>query len=84
MQLQSILTCPQCGFAESLTMPVNACQFFHLCAGCQVMLRPTAGDCCVFCSFGSAVCPPMQGGDEPCCGDESPALRTGVEGRQER
>ncbi|MES3033019.1 MAG: GDCCVxC domain-containing (seleno)protein [Gemmatimonadota bacterium] len=61
MQLQSILTCPHCGFAESLPMPVNACQFFHECAGCRVLLRPEAGDCCVFCSFGTVVCPPMHG-----------------------
>ena len=29
-------------------------------------LKPLAGDCCVFCSFGSVKCPPIQRGD-PCC-----------------
>lgn len=72
MELLSTLTCPQCGFAEVLTMPVDACHFFHECSGCHALLRPTAGHCCVFCSFGTMPCPPMQvdGGDTPrasCC-----------------
>jgi hypothetical protein len=41
-------------------MPINACVFFHACAECGVGLRPVEGDCCVFCSYGSAPCPPMQ------------------------
>jgi hypothetical protein len=24
------------------------------------MLRPKKGDCCVFCSYGSVLCPPIQ------------------------
>jgi hypothetical protein len=31
-----------------------------LIAGCHALVRPKAGDCCVFCSYGSATCPPMQ------------------------
>lgn len=64
MELLSTLTCPQCGFVEALTMPVDACQFFHECNGCHTLLRPTSGDCCVFCSFGTVPCPPMQVGSE--------------------
>src|SRR6516162_10073916 len=30
------------------------------CTGCGVQLRPKAGDCCVFCSYGSVRCPPIQ------------------------
>ena len=50
-------------------MPTDACLFFHSCAGCGVVLRPKSGDCCVFCSYGSVPCPPMQlaGGDGGCC-----------------
>ena len=50
-------------------MPTDACRFFHECAACKVLLRPSAGDCCVFCSYGSVVCPPMQGGGgkASCC-----------------
>lgn len=59
-ELTSMLQCPFCGHAELLVMPTNACQFFHECAACRVLLRPNAGDCCVFCSFGSVPCPPIQ------------------------
>jgi hypothetical protein len=41
-------------------MPTDTCWFFYECAGCHTLLRPKAGDCCVFCSYGSAKCPPMQ------------------------
>jgi hypothetical protein len=27
---------------------------------CKTLLRPKPGDCCVFCSYGSVKCPPMQ------------------------
>jgi hypothetical protein len=58
--LRSILTCPHCGTRETLTMPTDACLFFHLCNGCGRRLRPRPGDCCVFCSFGDVPCPPRQ------------------------
>jgi hypothetical protein len=41
-------------------MPTDACQFFYECTGCGTLLRPNAGDCCVFCSFGDVPCPPIQ------------------------
>jgi hypothetical protein len=65
--LDSILTCPACGFAKSETMPTDACQFYYECTNCGALLRPNKGDCCVFCSFGSVKCPPKQA-DESCCG----------------
>jgi hypothetical protein len=58
--LESVITCPRCGFAQREAMPVDACQFFYDCAGCGARLRPNTGDCCVFCSFGSVPCPPKQ------------------------
>jgi len=58
--LASTLTCPHCGFKATETMPVNACIWFHDCAGCGALLRPLPGDCCVFCSYGSVPCPPIQ------------------------
>jgi hypothetical protein len=57
---RSTITCPQCGHARSETMRVDACQFFYECRGCGVLLRPKRGDCCVFCSYGTAPCPPVQ------------------------
>lgn len=65
--LDSILTCPQCGFAKKDTMPIDACQFFYECEGCKALLRPQAGDCCVYCSYGSVKCPPIQE-QKGCCG----------------
>jgi rubredoxin len=58
--LDSVLTCPQCGHAKSEFMPTEACQFFYECEQCKTVLRPLAGDCCVFCSYGSVACPPVQ------------------------
>jgi len=63
MQLKSTLTCPKCGHQSVETMPTNACQFFYDCKGCGERLKPLAGDCCVFCSYGSVPCPPVQAGD---------------------
>jgi hypothetical protein len=62
--LESVLVCPVCGFAKREKMPTDACRFFYECDGCKTVLRPKPGDCCVFCSYGSVKCPPMQ--DENC------------------
>ena len=68
MQLESTLTCPKCGFEATETMPLDACQFFYVCKGCGEKLKPKPGDCCVFCSFGSVACPPVQeNGRAACC-----------------
>lgn len=64
--LQSRLTCPDCGFQKTETMPTDACQFFYQCEGCGALLRPRPGDCCVFCSYGTVKCPPVQSGSH-CC-----------------
>ena len=62
------------------SLPKNALGFTHrdyegkistLCAGCGSKLRPKSGDCCVFCSYGSVPCPPMQAeGATGCCANE--------------
>lgn len=58
--LQSTITCPNCGHKKEETMPSTACQFFYKCEVCQTVLKPNAGDCCIYCSFGDVVCPPRQ------------------------
>ena len=63
--LSSVLTCPHCGCARQETMPTDACQFFYECTNCRELLRPKPGDCCVFCSYGSVKCPPIQ--QQRCC-----------------
>src|SRR5205807_8161459 len=60
MLLQSTITCPHCATSKPETMPTDACQFFYECTGCGTKLKPKAGDCCVFCSYGSVPCPPIQ------------------------
>jgi hypothetical protein len=60
MILQSVITCPNCATAKTETMPTDACQFFYTCSGCGASLRPKQVDCCVFCSYGSVPCPPIQ------------------------
>lgn len=59
-QLESVLTCPGCGHIKREAMPVDACQFFYECDQCKTVLRAKPGDCCVFCSYGSIKCPPVQ------------------------
>ncbi|MEW5888663.1 MAG: GDCCVxC domain-containing (seleno)protein [Pseudomonadota bacterium] len=60
VRLQSLLTCPRCGHRQLETMPSDACQYFYECPACHELLRPKAGDCCVFCSYGDVPCPPVQ------------------------
>lgn len=78
IELRSTITCPACGHQATEAMPTDSCEYFYECKGCGALLRPKAGDCCVFCSFGSAACPPMQqeraGGQTSataCCGPAS-------------
>jgi len=56
----STLTCPACGHIKHERMPSDACQWFYECENCKALLNPRPGDCCVFCSYGSMKCPPMQ------------------------
>lgn len=57
---ESTIACPECGFKKTENMPINSCQVLYECQGCQATLRPKTGDCCVFCSFGTTPCPPIQ------------------------
>lgn len=62
----SMITCPECGFQENETMPTDACQFFYECKNCKKILKPNKGDCCVYCSYGTVPCPPIQM-NKDCC-----------------
>ena len=63
---ESQITCPACGHQKQEVMPTDACQWFYECEGCHVILIPKQGDCCVYCSYGSVKCPPIQDGNA-CC-----------------
>ena len=70
--LESTLTCPSCGHAKTETMPTDACQWLYECAQCLTALNPSPGDCCVYCSYGTVPCPPIQEGSK--CGGGRAAL----------
>ena len=72
IELNSELTCPACGHQVVETMPTDNCQYYYECQGCGILLRPKPGDCCVFCSWGTVPCPPIQqaraaGREGRCC-----------------
>jgi hypothetical protein len=74
LELRSTITCPRCGHQVTETMPTDACVGFYPCKGCGTMMRPERGDCCVFCSYGTIPCPPIQheraGVDGAACCDQ--------------
>lgn len=65
--LESVITCPHCRHSAKEQMSENACTYFYTCTHCGQLLKPKTGDCCVFCSYGSVPCPPVQN-DKKCCG----------------
>ncbi|SCY97700.1 MerC mercury resistance protein [Flavobacterium caeni] len=66
VELESTITCPNCNHKKTEMMPTNACVFFYECENCKTRLRPLEGDCCVYCSYGTVKCPPIQVGSD-CC-----------------
>jgi hypothetical protein len=57
---QTEITCPQCKFKKTETLPTEICQLVYTCNNCNTELRPKEGDCCVFCSYGTHKCPSKQ------------------------
>lgn len=66
VELNSKLTCPNCGHQKDEIMPTDACAYFYECENCKTTLKPLQGDCCVYCSYGTVKCPPIQAGTS-CC-----------------
>ncbi|WP_241282691.1 GDCCVxC domain-containing (seleno)protein [Chryseobacterium timonianum] len=64
--LKSTITCPNCGYSKEDTMQTDSCQYFYECQNCRTILKPKQGDCCVYCSYGSVKCPPIQL-NKDCC-----------------
>ena len=69
MELNSEITCPECQHKAMEVMPTTSCQYFYVCANCEKVLKPINNDCCVYCSYGTVPCPPIQesGGKSDCC-----------------
>ncbi len=64
--LQSVIFCPVCGHQKEETMPTDSCQFFYECENCKTILKPLNNHCCVYCSYGTVPCPPIQQ-ENKCC-----------------
>ncbi len=58
--LETSITCPACGFRREETMPETGELHFYTCSGCGKVLKPIYGDCCVYCSYATVVCPNEQ------------------------
>ncbi len=66
IEVVSQITCPYCGHTEKEVMPDDACSYFYECTACKKIVKPKDGDCCVFCSYGTVPCPPIQRNSH-CC-----------------
>lgn len=56
----STIACPECGGITEERMPETSCQIGYQCKHCGATLQPEEGDCCVYCTYGSVPCPPVQ------------------------
>ena len=54
------VTIPQYFGGLVYTGEINPVVRFYECKECHTLLKPLAGNCCVFCSYGSVPCPPIQ------------------------
>ena len=68
MILESIITCPECGFKKMEIMLENTSQTFYRCTHCKQQVKAKEGDCCVFCSYADYPCPQAQFVGSSCCG----------------
>ncbi len=68
--LESMIKCPDGGHQKTETMPTDSCLYFYECESCRRLLKPRQGDCCVFCSYGTVPCPPVQQESGCCAPDE--------------
>ena len=59
--LESVLTCHFCKYEKKEIMKEDSCAYFYECTNCNKILKAQKKDCCVFCSYGSIVCPSKQG-----------------------
>lgn len=66
IELNATIICPSCNHRKNEIMPTDACVYFYECENCATRLQPLPGDCCVYCSYGTVKCPPIQAGIQ-CC-----------------
>ena len=59
IELQLAITCRMWVLRKE-RMPTDACLYLYDCKNCGLQMKPKTGACCVFCSYGSVPCPPVQ------------------------
>ncbi|MEQ1880624.1 MAG: GDCCVxC domain-containing (seleno)protein [Burkholderiales bacterium] len=77
---RSVIICADCRVSREEEMPTDACLVFYECHGCGRLLKPKTGDCCVFCSYGTVKCPPIQAANDCCSGSEGKKQGLGTRG----
>jgi hypothetical protein len=55
-----VVTCPVCKTEVQETMCSEATKLAYHCPACLSWLRPKKGDHCIYDSYGSVKCPPVQ------------------------
>lgn len=52
------VNCPCCGHSQSITMDYGASPQVYVCDLCLSAIAAPAGECCLFCAYGSKFCEP--------------------------
>ena len=60
VELESTITCPGCGHSRTMTMEEFDPRTVWPCPACGSTLRPLPGEHCIYCSYASLPCPPVQ------------------------
>ena len=60
IQRTCVITCPVCSKAVSETMSHESLKRVYHCPQCLTWLAPKHGDHCIYDSYGSVKCPPLQ------------------------
>jgi len=60
VKFKSTVKCPLCGYRREEEMLVNIVHHSYECGNCKAVIKPKEGDCCVYCSYGTIECPPIQ------------------------
>ena len=64
---QSRLDALEVNHSRKDTLQFAPRQWFYECVQCHQLLTPQSGDCCVFCCYATAPCPPVQLLDNGTC-----------------
>ena len=60
INLKTVITCKNCGTSEEVMMHAKLPEQKFICKRCTAELSARADECCVYCSYGSVKCPPVQ------------------------